>query len=461
MLPNNFDRIKQSIKRGRKRDVSGGIQVLHPGLSVDDAMSILDMAKGNSNDKSFGKNITLYNEMPENAATPRETHIGVWHCNNAADSSDNGNTLSLTDVSYVTEKKFGTHSMSFNGSTSKAACTLSSNEPITFYLFASAWGYEGSGKIFDWPDIFEMEDDGSNLIVTIAGEALTGPSTSGLSGWNYYAAQFNSGTVYIQVNDIILKTPASETMLEPEDYDIELGNSYDSYLDEFILDANITIQDDIPVYPQIGFPIDIVRYKFTEGFGATVHPVTFMQPNMALTDRTWVTGYRGHAVEFNGSSTYGSFPLLAEDTEQICIELMMQFGSNSAQTIIDQTSGLNLEYNGTGFVAAINGASNQSTQFTAWDPTLDTWYQITISYDGEYKYLWIDGNLYAKIASTGTISIPASTVYVGRTVAGAQYFDGIISSLSISRREIRPYKRVFSNFVLGTHGFDGKTEWVM
>ena len=462
MLPSNFDTIKKSIKQGRKRDAAGGVQMLHPGLSVDGAMEILDKASGGIDEKSFGQNETLYNIPPTVRATPRETSVGVWHCDNAAtDSSANGNTLNLTDVSYSTTKKFGTHSMLFNGTTSKAIDTISSVEPISSYLFVSAWGYTGSGKILDWPDIFVLENNGTNLVATIKGTAVTGPVTTGLTGWNYYAAQFNSGVVYIQVNDIIYKSSIVPTKLAPALYAIEWGNTYNNLLDELVIDANIVIQDDFPIYPQIGFPTDIVRYKFSDGYGTEVHPTNFLQPNMTLANQTWGNGYKGKAVVFNGATTYGTFPLKAETPLQLCMETILKFAATGAQTIIAQTSGLNLAYNGTGFVAAINGVSNPATQFSAWTPVVGTWYQISVTYDGSYKYLWINGNLYAKIAATGTVSIPASTVYVGRTVAGVQYFNGTMSSLSISRRVMWPYKRAFDGFVLGTHGFDGMTEWVL
>jgi hypothetical protein len=294
----------------------------------------------------------------------------------------------------------------------------------------------------------------------IMGETLTGPAVSG-SGYKFYGCQYTDGKVYLIFEDNVKILRSSSTYLNPTNYAIEWGNTWNGLLDELYIEPNVVIEEDLPVYPPTGFPQDIGRWRFNESYGNYVNPAMPLQPRISLTNTTWNTTNK-NSVIFNGSNSYGTatIPVITGQSE-LTIEILVKFSSvGAAQTLLDQTNGLNLSWNATGVVANLYGPSAGTSVIYTWVPTLNTWYLVSLVYDGAKKYIYINGQLAGSIASTGTYST-AATLYIGRTVAGSQYFNGQIGYLAITRTIVRPYTRPFPSMIVGKHGFDGKTEWML
>ena len=66
-----------------------------------------------------------------------------------------------------------------------------------------------------------------------------------------------------------------------------------------------------------------------------------------------------------------------------------------------------------------------------------------------------------RIAATGTASIPATAVYLGRPVAGADYFAGDLDFLHIAASLLRPQVRPIHRWIVGAHGFGANEDWVV
>lgn len=402
--------------------------------------------------------------------TARFTHtvqtIGLWHCDEntgamAADSSDNGNTLALANCTWVAGKF--TNGLSFNGTSSVATATVTSNEPVRKFLYFAAWCNPTSGPIFNWADVMEVYISGGNLCADIEGVTYTGPPIG--SGWQLLHCQFYAGSLYIGVGDIIWKFAHTDDTLTVPAWAIEIGKRgsdyYSGTMDEIRLVADVVVHDDWGKCFYRAQESSIMYCTFDLGSGTAERHQDFFGPTMTLAGPTWITGYIGKAISFDGSDDYATFIPAATTSDELSIHLIVKFDALTACTLLDQEDGLNLAWDGTHFLAALDGVTNPASQIGAGTLAIATWYDIALTYDGANKSIWVNGQKTGQVAATGTVSIPANAIYLGKAHDGAVFFSGDLDFLHIAKSLLKPQYRPIKRFVLGQDGFENGEDWVL
>lgn len=404
---------------------------------------------------------------PTTAFTSDTWTIGLWHCNEntgteAADASDNGNDLTLANCTWGSGKF--SYGLSFNGSSSVASATLTSTEPVRKFLYFAAWVNPTSGPLFQWTDVLEVYISGGNLCAQVEDQVYTGPAIA-TGSWQLAHVQFYAGTVYIGVGEIVWSFTHPDDTLTIPAWTVTFGKRDSTYysgsMDEMRLVADVRVQDDLGKRTYQPPSSSILYVAMTAGSGTTEHHQDFFGPTVSIAGPTWVTGYIGDALSFDGSDDYATFTPTVQTVQKLTIEFVVKFDADAACTLIDQTSGLNLAYDGTSWTAALQGVTNPSTAIAAWSPTAATWYNIALVYTGSEKQLWVNGQKRGILACTGDVSVPATACYIGRTVAGADWFGGDLDFLHVCGAALKPAYRSIPRFIIGHDGFTVNEDWFL
>lgn len=467
--PSLLAELSRAARQGRDLAATGTYVRLERGVSTPQQLQeVLAALDGSVQQRVSSTNGSLSFEVPSVAFTQTTETVGLWHCdegsgNTAADSSDNENDLALTDVSWDTGQF--DDCLSFDGASSVGAATLTSTEPVRKFLFFAAWINPTSGPLFQWEDVLEVYIDSGNLCAQVESTTYTGPAITA-SEWQLAYVQFYAGKVFIGVGDIVWAFDHGDDTLTVPAWSVTLGKRdatyYDGLMDEVWLTADVVVQEDWGKRTYQAQAGSIMYCPFNRGSGTEEFHQDFFGPEITLATPTWQTGYIDYAIRFNGSSDYAYFaPGLAHTAEKLTIHLVVKFASLDACTLLDQASGINLAWDGTHIVAALQGASNPASQVGPLDIDVDTWYDIALVYDGATKAVWLNGNKTGEVASTGDVSIPATTIYIGRTVAGASYFEGDLDFLHICKAELKPANRPIPRFMLGEYGLTVADDWVL
>lgn len=468
--PGLLNAIREAARQGGTYAATGTRVKLERGVSTSDQLMKIEGAL----EAPIGQTVGSYNGhwsfvVPTAAFQTTAQTIGLWHCNEntgtqAADSSANDNDLTLANCTWATGKF--SYGLTFNGTTSVASATLSSVEPVRQFLYFAAWIKPTSGPLFQWEDVLEVYIDGSgNLCAQVEATTYTGPPVT-VGSWQLAHVQFYAGTVFIGVGDIIWSFTHGDDTLTVPAWAVTFGKRDSTYysgsMDEMRLVADVIVQEDWGRREYNAHPLALLYCTFDLGSGTQEYHQDFAGPTVTIAGPSWQTGYLGKCLRFDGSDDYASFtPTAAVTGTAFSIELVLKWNTVAACTLVDQTSGINLAFDGTNWQAALQGVTNPSSNLAAWTPTAATWYTVTLVWDGTTKALWVNGQKRGEVAATGTLSIPASLIYLGRTVAGAGYLAGDLDFLHIARVALRPQKRPIPRFVIEKSGFEAHDDWVL
>jgi len=165
---------------------------------------------------------------------------------------------------------------------------------------------------------------------------------------------------------------------------------------------------------------------------------------------TWVTGKQAHAIDLNGSSGYVSIPdsPALDNMDKFTISVWIKMHSlppaNKYYNLVSKEDGNTGSYrivinsNGTGHIAmpTTNNGWYSSGTTADWTTPLqvDTWYNITATYDGSYLRIYVNGSL----AGTGSQAISGNLINSPHPLrfgyapsAIFSYFDGVIDNVRI------------------------------
>lgn len=467
----DLSELAQKARRGRG-GFSAGVEVITE-RGVSTPAQLAEVAKGLG--EATEHHVSVVNgsrsfEEPTAAFQTTPQTIGLWHCNEgsgaeAADSSDNENDLTLANTSWTTGKFSG--GLSFNGTSSVASATLTSAEPVAHYLYFAAWINPTSGPLFQWEDVLEVYISGGSLVAQVEDQTYTGPAVG--SGWQLAHVQFFDGKVFIGVGEIIWPFDHTDTELTVSAWAVTFGRRDSAYysgtMDEMRLVADVIVQEDWGKRLYRASESSIMYCTFDSGSGSIERHQDFFGSEITLAGHTWETGYLGYCVDFCGCDSGGVFtPSAAATASELSIELVLKIehlAGLSDCTLIDQTDGINLAIASHYIVAALNGVSNPTGQLGYHPLAIDTWYTLTLTWDGSTKTAWINGQKFAEAAATGTANIPASPIYIARQVDGSDMFAGKIDFLHIAKCVLRPQERPIPRFVLGLDGFEDGEDWVL
>lgn len=468
--PGLLNQIRDAARQGQTHAVSGTRVRFERAVSTPEQLMKVVGALDGPIDQHVGSYNGHWSFVTPTAAfqTTVQT-VGLWHCNentgtNAADSSANGNDLTLANCTWAAGKF--SYGLTFNGSTSVASATLTSTEPVRKFLYFAAWINPTSGPLFQWTDVLEVYIDGSgNLCAQVEATTYTGPPVT-IGSWQLAHVQFYAGTVFIGVGDTVWSFAHGDDTLTVPAWVVTLGKRDATYyagsMDEVRLVADVVVQEDWGRREYRAHPTSLLYCAFDLGSGTAEFHQDFVGPTVDIYGCSWQTGYIGNCLRFDGINDYAAFtPLAAATGSAFSIEMVLKWSTVAACTLVDQTSGINLAFDGTNWQAALQGVTNPGSNLCAWTPTVDTWYTVTLVWDGATKALWVNGQKRGEVAATGTVSIPTNDVYLGRTVAGAGYFAGDLDFCHIVRVALRPQSRPIPAFVIGRHGFLVTDDWVL
>lgn len=350
---------------------------------------------------------------------------------------------------------------------------MASEEPIRKFFYVGMWVspdvVSGIKPLVKLGTAFSLYIEGGILKVDIINggtETITSALTVVADTWQFISFQFNAGTVYLAVDDLVYKGSSTLATFVDHGTDLSVGydgtNYYDGKIDELLIDANVRLRDDIPVVNDTPSFNDALFWTFSENAGSSVYPADMMGPTLALTGGTWVAGYRRYAVQFNGTTDYASTTTTAETfgDDKISVEVQVKFDVDAACPIISQTNGINLLYTGTHIQANINGTSIGDTNIAPLTIDTDEWYDICVTYGGGMMAAWVNGQKFGEVVVTGTPSMPAGTLYLARNVAGDSFGSCRIALVRVYRAILRPYWRAVDRFCFGQHGFETTDEWI-
>lgn len=469
--PGLLSEIRSAARQGASHGATGTRVRFERGVSTtDQLMKVVAALDGSVQSRVSSLNSTFSFVTPTTAFEASAPHtVGLWHCNEnagsaAADSSANGNNLALANCTWASGKF--SYGLTFNGTSSVASTTLTSVEPVRKYLYFAAWIKPTSGPLFQWEDVLEVYIDGNgNLCAQVEATVYTGPAVT-VGSWQLAHVQFFDGTVFIGVGDTVWSFAHGDSTLTVPAWAVTFGKRDSTYysgsMDEMRLVADVVVQEDWGIRHYHALPVSLLYCTFDVGSGTLEHHQDFIGPTVTISGPSWQTGYIGKCLRFDGNDDYCVFtPPAANTGAKYSIELVVKWNSVAACTLVDQTSGLNLAFDGTNWQAALNGVTNPSSNICAWTPTASTWYMVTLVWNGTTKALWVNGQKRGEIAATGTISVPTNDVYLGRTVAGAEYFNGDLDFCHLSRVALRPAYRPIPGFVIGRMGFTDAEDWAM
>jgi len=314
-----------------------------------------------------------------------------------------------------------------------------------------------------------LEDTGLKVLVTdgVTPEIFDTGLTLTTGAWQYVSFQFNAGTIFVSVGDLVYRTTSTLTTLAAHGTALTVGNNlgdyYDGLIDEVLIDANVQIEDDWPVVDDTSGLNDVIFWPCNENTGTTLRPAGFLGITGTVYGTTWVAGYRDYAVKFDGATDYADATTVAEtfSDDALSIEVGIRFDVDAACPIISQASGINLEYTGTHIRANINGVSAGATNIAALTVDTNEWYNICVVYNGSQKQCWINGQKYGEINATGTASMPADTLYLGRNVAGDSFGACSIDFVRLYRAIRKPYYRDIAYLCMGQQGLTATEEWMV
>ena len=480
--PNLVSDLRRAVKDGRAVSTFGGLVMTDQVFAnTGDLLGMIDEAPSGADTTALSRYMTYSVVIPTEPFIRTETCVGHWHMDASSstppvtlDETSNDNDLLLGNCTLASGGKWS-NCLSLNGTTAVASVTISSTEPIGKFLFVGFWikptTLIGTSPLVYLDDAFLLyaEDTGLKLSVTdgVTPEIIVPSLTLTAGVWQYVSFQFNAGTIFISVGDLVYKTTSTLTTFAAHGTALQVGNNlgdyYDGLLDELLIDANVRIEDDWPVVTDFAGANDVIFWSCNENSGTTMSPAGFLGITATKHGGTWVAGYRDYAIQFNGTTDYADATPVAEtfSDDALSIEIGVRFDVDAACQIISQISGLNLEYTGTHIRANINGVSAGATDIAPLTVDTNTWYNIAVVYNGSKKQCWVNGQKYGEIDATGTASMTANTLYLARNVAGDSFGACSIDFVRIYRAIRKPYYRDIPLFCIGQHGLGVKEEWMV
>lgn len=181
------------------------------------------------------------------------------------------------------------------------------------------------------------------------------------------------------------------------------------------------------------------QWTFNEGSGTTAFDTSGNNLNGQVVNGTYVPGYIGTAIQYNGTSSYVEVTnnaLLNGATISISLWFKANSPTATYADLLDKghyTPGVGyvIQQDGTGVYAAYGdgGGFNVSTTYSIPD---NQWHFLAATLGAGGSSYWIDGNLLWNQASTPSISPTANNLYFGRHAFFAdRYFSGTIDQARI------------------------------
>ena len=188
-------------------------------------------------------------------------------------------------------------------------------------------------------------------------------------------------------------------------------------------------------------------WRFDEGQGATAFDSSGNGLDGTLQGGpTWVEGFIGGALDFNGSSAYVEVPnnALLNLTTEITIAAWTYMRANASGEMAIVSKGgwaaNNLPYELTEDAAGVifwQFYDNEGRDTCSPDsPPAGEWHHIAATYDGQIFKCYIDGALGEEWAYAGTMPVNTASLTIGRRSTGGTFFNGMIDEVQLWGRAL-------------------------
>lgn len=185
-------------------------------------------------------------------------------------------------------------------------------------------------------------------------------------------------------------------------------------------------------------------WKFDENTGTSAGDSSGTGNAGTITGASWTTGKISYALSFNGTSNYvqktsaTGLPA-ANATQTECFWYYVSANpavKKTALAVTGSSSATNIGFiSSSGMKFGVWRNANALVVSTSTLPTAGAWHHVAYVRNGSNRYLYIDGSQAATSTST-TDSAAATTINVGRTVTGADYWSGNIDEVRIYNRAL-------------------------
>lgn len=232
---------------------------------------------------------------------------------------------------------------------------------------------------------------------------------------------------------------------------ISFGDSYYSTSDNWDLQNYCYLRFDQSVnftkIPQYGLPYDdnlVCYWGLNEGFGSLTQDGSGNDHDAVIHGCEWVDGLHGHALSFNGASyvetddidiidsmTISVFVTIGNLTGRINPRLLEK-DTSSAWTLFINTNTQKVT-----FSAIIGGQLKTITSTSVL--TTDVRFQITVTYDGSFLRLFVNGVPdSSSVVGIGRLGVNNQKLLIGKGVVENRDFVGTLDEIRIYNRALSP-----------------------
>lgn len=188
----------------------------------------------------------------------------------------------------------------------------------------------------------------------------------------------------------------------------------------------------------------VLYYTFNEGVGNTTEDLSSNNYDATLSNASWVDGYEGFGILFDGSISYLRLPnidVTGEYVEILASVFPYSFNTDDARIISKATGVMEQDHfwmlstiNSGGIKTRFRLKAGGTTSTLIGNTVLNTheWTHLKVSYDGAAMKIYVNDVLDATLPKTGLLDVdPSVGVRIGQNPNGYGTFDGIIDEVMI------------------------------
>ncbi|WP_269523635.1 LamG-like jellyroll fold domain-containing protein [Coraliomargarita parva] len=304
---------------------------------------------------------------------------------------------------------------------------------------------------------FQLLDDGDVVFRVGSASNCTNVSASaGMYGtnWMHVAGTFSDGTARLYINgELIAETSGITQAIQNSSTSLRLGvpedetdQSYNGMLDDLqIYSEALSAVEVKSLMNCLGLKDTLMcgYWPFDDVGGESVrdYDYSFNENNGTIqNDPSWVSGTRGYALDFDGSSSYVNIPddeaLLLSDDVTLSAWIYAD-DVTGHHTIISKGENCALEiYDGkVRMVLTLSDGSYFRAQTVGIEVTTGQLYHLGAVREGDSIRIYVNGAeksvTYIDTRSSLSIQSNTSDIEIGRYADGSQYFDGVIDEVRI------------------------------
>lgn len=273
--------------------------------------------------------------------------------------------------------------------------------------------------------------------------------------WHHLAATYDGSEIKIFIDGVLKATSPASGNLNHRVSNVQIGsqasiNYFAGTLDEVMLFDRALNQSEVlqlmqnTHQPGNGEEFLISRWKLDEGTGTAISDTKGNNHGTA-SNISWTTGVEGNAISFNGSSSNISIPNHSSlsPTQELTMMAWVNAAEPKTAKIVQKGDwdghGIYLD-RWTGWKGGIRFSNNtgMSLDWGNGVPQMNQWYHLAMTYDGSALRLFVNGQLKAEQAASGTLHINSRPFAIGSDNGSQKFFHGKIDEVKLFGKAMTP-----------------------